>query len=102
MKKISIMIIICMCSILLSACAESCNEACYHEDWAPYEHYTDEVNISIKSNIFSMKECYPELIEISKKYAKDMKLTHAEYYFNKEEDDYAVFTMHKEYIKKVV
>lgn len=52
MKKIRIIIIICMCSILMTACAESCNEACYDEDWVPYENYTDDLNISIESNIY--------------------------------------------------
>lgn len=101
MKKLSIIIIIFMCSILLTACAESCNEACYDEDWVPYENYTDDLNISIESNIFLMKECYPELLKICKKYekkhAKDMKITYAEYNLYSEDEDYVMFVLATNY-----
>lgn len=96
MKRVSLIIIICICSLLLISC--SLLMIFYdNDDCVPYENYTDNVNISIESNIFLMNECYPELLRICKKYekkhAKDMKLAHAEYYFNNEDEDYAIFVL---------
>lgn len=69
------------------------------DDWDNYEEKNENVSIKMENNIFNLDECIDELKCICSKYADNLSLVHAEYYFLENEDNYAVISLYRDYYK---